>query len=82
MMKEIFAKIEELNSTYVDVWEDVCNLESPSADKAAVDRVGAYFRQLAQERGWTLEVFPQERFGDVLCITMNPQAKKTPIALS
>ena len=43
MMKNIFDEIDQLNSTYIDIWEDVCNLESPSHDKARVDQVGAYF---------------------------------------
>ena len=50
MVKHIFDEIERLNSTYIDIWEDVCNIESPSNDKASVDRVGAYFCKLAKKR--------------------------------
>lgn len=82
MMKQIFTQIDQLHSAYVDVWEDICNLESPSADKAAVDRVGDYFKALARRQNWKIEVVEQEKFGDVIYITMNPDAKGTPIALS
>lgn len=82
MEKNIFDEIDRLNSTYVDVWEDVCNIESPSGDKAAVDRVGTYFQKLAKKRNWKIEVFEQERFGNVICITMNPESVNQPIALS
>lgn len=82
MITKVFRKIEDLHAQYVDVWEDICNLESPSYDKAGVDRVGSYFQELAKARGWKIEVFPQERFGDVVCITMNPEATKAPISLS
>lgn len=82
MQKAIFDEIDRLNSTYIDVWEAVCNIESPSNDKASVDRVGAYFRKLAEKRNWKIEVFEQERFGDVICITMNPGSANQPIALS
>lgn len=81
-MQEVFHEIDKRNDSYVDIWEDICNIESPSKDKAAVDRVGAYFRKMAEKRNWKIEVFEQERFGDVLCITMNPDSPKPPIALS
>lgn len=82
MVQEVFRQIEKLNEQYVGVWEDICNIESPSYDKAGVDRVGNYFQELAKERNWKIEVFPQEKFGDVVCVTMNPDAPKAPIALS
>lgn len=82
MMNAIFREIDKLNDTYVDVWEDVCNLESPSKDKAAVDRVGDYFQALAKKFGWKIEVHEQEQFGNVVVVTMNPDAAGTPIALS
>ena len=82
MNEEVFAKIDELNEKYVGVWKDVCNIESPSLDKAAVDRVGQYFTALAKERGWKTETFNQERFGNVVCVTMNAHVTQAPVALS
>ena len=78
----IFDKIDSLTEEYVRVWEDVCNIESPSKDKAAVDRVGQYFCDMAARRGWKIERYPQKKFGDVICITLNADAKAAPIALS
>ena len=40
MTDKIFTQIDRLSDTYVDIWEDVCNIESPSKGKAAIDRVG------------------------------------------
>ena len=71
VINNVFFQIDKLNSCYIDVWEDVCNIESPSSDKAAVDRVGEYFIQIAKKHGWDIEVFEQQRFGNVICITMN-----------
>ena len=82
MKNNIFDEIDRLNSNYVRVWEEVCNIESPSNDKNAVDRVGAYFCELARNRNWKIEVYEQERFGNVVCITMNPDSPKQPIAIS
>lgn len=82
MQNTIFKKIDELNDSYVDIWEDVCNIESPSDYKEGVDSVGRYFMNLAKERDWKIEVFEQATAGNVVCITMNPEANKQPIALS
>ncbi len=81
-MKEVFEKIASLNNEYIKVWEDVLNIESPSSYKEGVDEVGKYFIRLAEKNGWQTEVFPQEKFGDVVAITMNPDAKGVPVILS
>jgi len=82
MIKNVFSQIDKLRDEYIAVWEDVCNLESPSGDKEAVDRVGQYFQKLAQKHRWQIEVMEQERFGDVVCVTMNPESANKPIAIS
>lgn len=80
--QDVFRKIDELNEQYLKMWEDVCNIESPTVDKAGVDAVGRVFAAAAKERGWQVEIEPMEKAGDLVCITMNPDAKKAPIVLS
>lgn len=80
--EDIFSKIDELFQKYVDVLVDVCNIESPTNDKAGVDECGRYFINLAKEKGWKVEVIPEEVSGDVVFITMNPDAKGKPVSLS
>ena len=80
--EKLFDEIDRLYDTYVGVWEEICNIESQTADKAGVDAVGAYCMAWAEKRGYTVETFPQEKVGDVLCITMNENAKGEPICLS
>lgn len=80
--KIVLNKIDELNEKYLDVLEDVCNIESPTVYKEGVDAVGRYFVKLAEERGWEVEICRQEKAGDVICITMNSDSKESPIALS
>ena len=81
-MKEIFKKIDKLSEEFVNVWEDICNIESPSDFKEGVDNVGKYFINIAKENSWNIEIFTQEKFGDVVTITMNPDAKKPVVTLS
>ena len=78
----VFEKIAELNDEYLRFWEDVCNIESPSSYKEGVDAVGKYFTDRAKERGWEIELFKQPVSGDVVCITMNPNAKGSLLCLS
>lgn len=78
----LFEKISELNEKYIGVWRDVCEIESPTGCKTGVDAVGEYFKALARERGWKTDVFSEEKSGDVVVITMNPDAEGTPVSLS
>ena len=82
MKEKIFDEVDSLYDEYVKVWEDVCNIESPTAYKAGVDAVGGYFSDAARARGWEVEYFRHNLSGDVVCITMNPGAKGKPITLS
>lgn len=79
---ELFSKIEDLNQQYISFLEDVCNIESPTNFKEGVDKVSKYFINKANEKGWKVEVFKQKLAGDVVCITLNPEVKETPISLS
>ena len=79
---KIFETIDSLNSDYVKAWVDVCNIESPTKFKAGVDACGEYFADLARARGWKVEYFRQPVAGDVVDITMNPDADAQPIIFS
>lgn len=78
----LFQKIDELNERYISVWEDVCNIESPTACKEGVDAVGNYFVAMAKERGWDVEVLELETAGNAACITINPDAPGAPVCFS
>lgn len=80
--QKVFEKIDALNQQYIRVWEDVCNLESPTADKQRVDAVGNYFLKMAKDRGWKIEVEEYEMAGNAICITINPDADAAPVAIS
>ena len=82
MFREYFKKIDELNEKYIQIWQDVCNIESPTDYKQGVDAVGKYISDLALEKGWKVETFNQEVSGDVVAITMNPNSNEPPIVLS
>lgn len=80
--KALFEQIDALNSKYISIWEECCNIESPTKYKAGVDAVGNYFAALAHAQGWKVERFEHDKAGDVICITMNPDADAAPICFS
>lgn len=82
MYKKVFEKIDELYPSYVKVWEDVCNIESPTAYKEGVDAVCRYFVEMARERGWDVEISKQETAGDAACITINPEVNMPHVCYS
>lgn len=81
-MNRIFKKVDDLAQEYFNVWEDVCNIESPTNYKKGVDEVGEYFVKMAKARGWKIEYSKQEAAGDVVCITMNPDSDLQPVVIS
>lgn len=78
----IFKIIDEISEHYVDVLEDVCNIESPTDFKDGVDKVGEYFIKMAQENGFKTEVFEQKISGNAVMITMNEEACARPACIS
>jgi len=79
---ELFKAIDEKESEFINIWQDVCNIESPTEYKKGVDAVGNYFAKYAKAQGWDVEKFVQECVGDCVCITMNKENKNKPITLS
>ena len=79
---QIFSVIEELNGQYCDLWEQVCNMESPTEYKQGVDAVGQVFIQMARQRRWAVEILDLPTAGNPICITMNPDSTERPLALS
>ena len=82
MVNKAFKIIESDFEKYLDVWVDVCEIESPTSDKAGVDACGRYFANRARELGFEVEYLHEKISGDALAITMNPGAVGKPIVFS
>ena len=80
--QEVFQTIDSLYEEYLKIFEDICNIESPTDCKEGVDAVGRYFTDLAKARGWKVDLCPQPVSGDAICITMNQDCNAAPISLS
>ena len=81
-LQKLFDAIDSLTPKYIGLWEEICNIESPTDYKAGVDAVGNRLVRLAELLGWEVKRMPHPVAGDALCLTMNPDAKGAPVALS
>ena len=82
LMQRVFEKIDELSDFYINVWKDVCSLESPTDYKEGVDAVGDYLIRIAKERGFHIKCFEHQRAGNAFCITINEGSDKAPVVFS
>ena len=79
---QVFSVVEALNDRYCDLWEQVCNMESPTEYKQGVDEVGKVFIEIARQHQWAVEISEQEKAGNAICIKMNPESKEKPLVFS
>jgi glutamate carboxypeptidase len=63
-MTELRAYFSRHTEEILDLLRQLVELESPSTDKAATDRIGRFVAQIAREAGANVTVVPQERWGD------------------
>ncbi len=59
-------RIEEM----LDLLRRLVELESPSTDKAATDRIGRFVAQVARQAGGNVTRVPQERWGDHVLVRL------------
>ena len=63
-MAELRAYFARRTGDMLDLLRRLVELESPSTDKAAADRIGQYAAQIARECGASVTVVPQQRCGE------------------
>ena len=67
----LFEVIDSLEEKYINIWEDVCNIESPTSYKPGIDKVGEYFIKIAKAKNWKIEVLELEKLKNDDGITCN-----------
>ena len=80
--ESLFKRIDDMEPEYIKILEEFCLIESPTDYKEGVDAASNYIVKKAEAFGWKVERQKQEIAGDCFCITMNPDATKSPVCLS
>jgi glutamate carboxypeptidase len=65
-MQDVLRAVGSKENRLVDRLRSLVEIESPSGDKAAVDRAGALVARWAEAQGGDVKRHPQAAFGDVL----------------
>ncbi len=79
---KLYSMLDTLEEKYIAVWQDICNIESPTDFKAGVDAVSNYIINIAKPYGYDIDICEQKISGNAVCITMNPTLQNEPICLS
>lgn len=79
---KLFKTVDQLYEKYLTVWEEFCNIESPTNCKEGVDACGKYMSDKARELGFAVETLNQPFSGNVVCITLNPENSEAPLSIS
>ncbi|MBE6564622.1 MAG: M20 family metallopeptidase [Ruminococcaceae bacterium] len=70
-----------MESRFLEFWKELVLAESPSSDKACVDKVGQIAKAFAEELGLSHRTVPFEKAGDGVVIEYNNGSKEAPILL-
>ena len=73
-MSELLRWCEARRQAMVDDLEELVRLETPTTDKAAVDRCGRLLQSRLEALGASVERYPQERVGDMLLASWHADA--------
>ncbi|MBR5140048.1 MAG: M20/M25/M40 family metallo-hydrolase [Clostridia bacterium] len=82
MLEKLKETLDLIENKYIRIWEDICNIESPTWDKAGVDSVGKYCATLAESLGYKAEIKEIKTAGNIVIITMNQNAENQPFCIS
>ncbi|HDQ73680.1 MAG TPA: M20 family peptidase, partial [Chloroflexi bacterium] len=66
MLEILHYFVEQHQDEMLDLLQQLVEIESPSTDKAATDRVARFVAQVAREAGADVTFVPQEAYGDHL----------------
>ena len=80
--QKLFKEIDALSDKYTEILRDICNIESPTSNKAGVDAVGRYIIDLVRPFGWESVIHEEKKSGNAICIKMNSDVKEAPICFS
>ncbi len=73
--------IERLLPEYLQFWRDICMMETPSHDKAALNEQADFIEEFCKARGLCVARESYERAGDSLLVELAGDAQKAPVVL-
>lgn len=66
---------------YLKFFTDICNMETPTANKPAIDKMVDYIESFAKNEGYCVERIPFKKAGDCLLVTLKTSESNSPVLL-
>ena len=79
--KQLLEQIDLAFPEYLQLWKDICNIESPSADRVGVNLVADHIAAFCKGKGYAVTRQPTPAGGDMLLIELPGKSDKAPVAL-
>ena len=80
-MKKRTEVLHALLPEYLDFWKTICEMETPSSDKDALNAQADFIEQFAVARGFSVRRIPHANAGDTMSIELSGDCTLAPIAL-
>lgn len=80
-MMALRKAIETLFPTYLAFWETICRIETPSSDRAALNRQANVIEAFCSVRGFAVRRQHYATAGDTLVIELQGDTQRLPVAL-
>ena len=80
-MTDLFAWIDRAAPGMVKTWIQMARIETPSAEKAAVDQLVDFLADFARQAGFQTRVYPFPDSGNGLVITYDTGSEEAPVTL-
>ena len=79
--KQLLSHFSEQEGATLDLLRSLVQIDSPTSDKSAVDRMGAAVAAEFRAAGAAVTLIPQERAGDALKASFGPDGKRPALLL-
>ena len=78
---ELRTAIKDALPEYLDFWKTICDMETPSSDKHALNSQADYIEQFCKEKGFYVFRQTHEVAGDTMVVEIRGDSDKSPVAL-
>ena len=76
MKSELFDKVDDMNTEYIDFLGDICTFEADAKDKAEIDKMVDFISEYALSKGFTVTRTKFADCGDFLTVDLNEGQEK------
>jgi glutamate carboxypeptidase len=80
-MKKRAITLQKLLPEYLEFWKTICDMETPSSDKNALNTQADFIEKFAVAHGFTVRRKSHDRAGDTMSIELAADSTLEPIAL-